>query len=113
VPFSVRPPFTRTDLDARVFVITPWLLHCCRGQWFDDTRRILTSWQAGPRGSIVVLTWDQDTGDVGRISDAEYPALRDIVGVLQGMGSRDGLDAAILHIVRDLPAPPTAARRLK
>jgi hypothetical protein len=113
VPFSVRPPFTRTDLTTRVFVVTPWLLHCCRGEWFEDTRRILEAWQAGPRGSIVVLTWDQDTGDVGRISDAEYPALRDIVSVLPGMKTRDALDAAILRIVRDLPAPPSASRRLK
>ncbi len=49
VPFSVRPPFTRVDLTGRAFIVTPWLLHCCRGQWFDDTRRILRDWEARPR----------------------------------------------------------------
>ena len=49
VPFSVRPPYTRTDLTERAFIITPWLLHCCRGQWLDDTQRILREWHAPPR----------------------------------------------------------------
>jgi hypothetical protein len=104
VPFSVRPPFTRVDLTARAFIVTPWLLHCCRGQWFDDTRRILRDWNARHgRAPIVVLRWNQETGALSRVTDREYPALRTLAEVLVELNSREALDSNILRIVQELP----------
>jgi len=101
VPFSVRPPYTRTDLTRRVAIVTPWLLHCCRGQWYDDTKRILTDWESHhDRAPIVVMRWDQDTGALSRLNDREYPALRSVVDVLQQLNSREALDANILRLVQ-------------
>jgi hypothetical protein len=104
VPFSVRPPFTRVDLTTRAFIVTPWLLHCCRGQWFDDTRRILHDWnERHGRAPIVVLRWNQDTGVLSRVTDREYPALRTLTDVLLELESREALDSNILRIVQQLP----------
>jgi hypothetical protein len=106
VPFSVRPPYTRVDLTEKVFIVTPWLLHCCRSQWFDDTRGILRTWTARHTSApIVVLRWDPETGAPARISDREYPPLRSLVPVLLELNSRDALDAAMLKIVEQLPVP--------
>jgi hypothetical protein len=104
VPFSVRPPFTRVDLTTRAYIVTPWLLHCCRGQWFDDTRRILQTWHArASHAPIVVLRWNQDTGALSRVTDREYPALRTLTEVLVDLSSREALDSNILRIVQELP----------
>jgi hypothetical protein len=104
VPFSVRPPFTRTDLTQRAFIITPWLLHCCRGQWLEDTQRILRDWHRRP-GPIVVLRWDPDTGQLSKVTEREYPALRTVADVLLQLDSREALDANILRMVEELPVP--------
>jgi len=104
VPFSVRPPYTRTDLTERAFIITPWLLHCCRGQWLEDTRRILGEWHAHP-GPVVVLRWDADTGQLSKVTEREYPALRTVAEVLLQLNSREALDANILRMVGELPRP--------
>ena len=105
VPFSVRPPFTRVDLTERAFIVTPWLLHCCRSQWFDDTRAILRRWKADRSGApIVVLRWDQETGVLSRATDREYPALRTLADVLVQLDSREALDSNILRMVEELPA---------
>jgi hypothetical protein len=109
VPFSVQPPFTRVDLTTRVFVISPWLLSCRRGQWFDDTRRTLQAWRSR-QGGIVVLRWDPETGALARVSDREYPALRSLVPVLLEIKNRDALAAAVLRIVNELAARGTATR---
>jgi hypothetical protein len=100
----VRPPFTRVDLTTRAFIITPWLLHCCRGQWFDDTRRILHDWDARrARAPIVILRWNEDTGALSRMTDREYPALRTLTEVLLELKSREALDSNILRLVEQLP----------
>ena len=104
VPFSVRPPYTRTDLTERAFIITPWLLHCCRGQWLDDTKRILHDWHAHP-GPVVVLRWDPDSGQLSKVTEREYPALRTVAEVLLQLDSREALDANILRMVEELPVP--------
>jgi hypothetical protein len=106
MPFPLKPPYTRVDLTTRVFLISPWLLHCCRNQWVDDTRRILQTWQDQHTGApVIVLRWDGDTGALSRITDREYPALRSLVPVLLQVRSRDALSAAVLKIVDDLPVP--------
>jgi hypothetical protein len=104
VPFSVKPPFTRVDLTERAFIVTPWLLHCCRGQWFDDTRRILRDWDARhARAPIVVLRWHPETGALSRVTDREYPALRTLAETLLELSSREALDSNILRLVAELP----------
>ena len=90
------------NLTERAFIITPWLLHCCRGQWLDDTKRILRDWHAHP-GPVVVLRWDRDSGRLSRVTEREYPALRTVTEVLLQLDSREALDANILRMVEELP----------
>jgi hypothetical protein len=99
-PFSFRPPFTPVDLTERAFIVTPWLLHCCRAQWFDDTRRTLREWHAGAgSGRIAVLRWNPETGALSRITDREYPDLRTIVQLLLDFDSREALEFNMLRLV--------------
>jgi heme/copper-type cytochrome/quinol oxidase subunit 2 len=106
MPFPMKPPYTRVDLTSRVFMVSPWLLHCCRNQWVDDTRRTLQAWQRrDPHAPVIVLRWDGDTGALSRITDREYPALKSLVPVLLEVRTRDELAAAVLKIVDDLPVP--------
>jgi hypothetical protein len=107
-PFAVKPPFTPVDLTARVSIVTPWRLHCCRDQWFDDTRRILRQWEKGTAAgaSIVVMRWDPETGTLSALTDREYPALRSVVAVLAELSSREVLDANILRLLEQVPARP-------
>lgn len=106
MPFPVKPPYTRVDLTTRVFMISPWLLHCCRNQWVDDTRRTLQTWQSRHADApVIVLRWDETSGALSRITDREYPALRSLVPVLLEVRTRDALSAAVLKIVDDLPVP--------
>jgi len=106
MPFPVKPPYMRTDLTTLVSMISPWLLHCCRNQWVDDTRRTLQTWQDRHGDApVIVLRWDGDTGALSRITDREYPALRSLVPVLLEVRNRDTLSAAVLKIVDDLPVP--------
>ena len=100
VPFSLRPPFMDVDLTERAFIVTPSVLHCCRSQWFDDTRRILSAWDAREGDApIVVLRWHPDTGALSRITDREYPALRTVAAVLPQLNSREALDSNIVRLV--------------
>ncbi len=106
MPFPVKPPYTRVDLTTRVFMISPWLLHCCRSQWVDDTRRTLQTWEGRQTDApVIVLHWDGTTGALSKITDREYPALRSLVPVLLQLRTRDALSAAVLKIVDDLPVP--------
>ena len=95
VPFSVRPPYTRTDSTGRAFIITPWLPHCCRGQWLDDTKRILHDWHAHPARS-----WSCAgirTAASFRRSPNARSCLEDRAEVLLQLDSREALDANILR----------------
>ena len=113
VPFSVRPPYTATDLTSRAFIVTPTLLHCCRRQWLDDTRQTLRTWAAQPQpGPVIALYFDPKTGAVSRRSDVEYPPLRGIVQTLvehdQTRVALDdivALDRSILRVLHELVAP--------
>ena len=109
LPFAARPPYTSTDLTARVLLVTPMRLHCCRHLWADHTRASIATWNAqAPSRPVVALGWDAETGARFRVSDREYPDLRTIVLALPGTGSPDALDQAMLrlmtHVVRGFPA---------
>ena len=53
---------------------------------------------------IVVLRWDPDTGQLSKVTEREYPALRTVAEVLLQLDSREALDANILrHGRRNCP----------
>ncbi|MBA2303986.1 MAG: hypothetical protein H0W08_15315 [Acidobacteria bacterium] len=102
-PFMAQPPYTRTDLTQRVYIVTPWRLHCCRGQWLAHTRRTLEEWNARrPPTPIVALAFDPRTGAVSRLTDAEYPGLRTLVPALREIDSLEALDRSLLRMLDQL-----------
>jgi hypothetical protein len=108
LPFAVRPPFTRTDLTSRAFIISPRALHCCSGQWFNDTKRHLRNWSTGPaQYSVTLLRWTEQPGSGGRVTSADNPALPDIARALLTIDHPGVLEANIQRMLRELiPAPP-------
>jgi hypothetical protein len=102
-PFVAKPPYATTDLTARATIVMPRLLHCCRGNWWDEeTRDALARWAAAP-GPIVALHISP-AGEVRRLSDSDEPQLRVLVDNLRTVPSGDNLDGAILDILRKLVA---------
>jgi hypothetical protein len=103
VPFNFQPPYTQSDLTQRVYIVSPWRLHCCRSLWADYTRRTLRAWAArGDHPPIVVLYASPRTGAISRLTDRDYPALRSLIPVLLTMESREAIDKAILDILERL-----------
>jgi len=103
LPFAAQPPFTRTDLAERVSIVSPVLLDCCRDQWMARTRRILHTWSQRDSAPAVALRWDARTGAYSRLTDREDPALRNEVMALLDATSSEGLDRAMLTILRRVP----------
>lgn len=108
LPFAVRPPYTRTDLTSRAFIVSPRALHCCSGQWFNDTRRHLRNWSTGPaQEAVTLLRWSDQPGSGGRVTSADNPALPDIARALLTIDQPAVLEANIQRLLRELvPAPP-------
>lgn len=105
LPFAVRPPFTNADVTARSFIISPRELHCCRQQWFDETRQLLRAWTDGPgQNSVVLLRIDEQTGAPVRLSTAEQPSLPAIARTLLGVEDPDLLDLSIRRLLESLSA---------
>jgi hypothetical protein len=106
LPFSVQPPFERTDLTRRAFFVSPRALSCCPSHWFDDTRQSLREWSAGGgRSSTVVLRWDPETGAVARASEADVPQLPVLSRGLLDIARPDELDRNLRRMVDVLPMP--------
>jgi hypothetical protein len=102
-PFPARPPYATMDLTTRASIVTPRLLHCCRGQYWDkDTRAALQSWALS--GAPIIALHVSPAGEVRRLTDAEDPQLRTLVRYLPGIPSADNLDGAILDLLRKLVA---------
>lgn len=102
LPFATRPPFTRTDLSERVFIIAPRPLYCCAGQWFADTRRTLTAWSTGPaRDSAVALRWDPDTAALARVTERERPDLPSLARALLDLDQKT-LDVTMRRMIEIL-----------
>jgi hypothetical protein len=99
LPVAARPPFASGDLTKRVFIISPRELHCCRQQWFEDTRRTLEAWAAGPAsGSVAVLRVDERAA-AGHLSSSEQPSLPEIARTLSDVRDPDLLDQAIRRLL--------------
>ncbi len=104
LPFAVRPPFTDTDLTTRAFIISPRELHCCRQQWFSDTKRVLRSWRSGPRGdSVLVMRVHEGTGAAVTLSSSEHSSLPAIARTLLEVEDPDLLDLGIRRLLDQLP----------
>jgi hypothetical protein len=100
MPFAVRQPYQRTNLDERVFFIFPRALSCCTAPWFEDTRRTIRAWQAASgRESVIGLKWNQETGALARVSGAENPQLGALIGSLLDMEKPDELDKNLRRII--------------
>lgn len=98
IPFAMRPPFVPDDLTARVFVVTPNPLWCCRSEWFDQTRRTLRAWSEKPGAPMIAMRWDSETGALSRVSDREEPVLRAMVPLLLDLSTSEALDSAIVRM---------------
>ncbi|HEY3158952.1 MAG TPA: hypothetical protein VGJ78_08345 [Vicinamibacterales bacterium] len=106
VPHSLRPPFTRTDLTKRIFVISDSADHCCEAvQWNDYTRTALRAWQdRTDRPPVVALYWNPMTGRMSRVADRDDPQLRTLASLLLETDSRETLDSAIRGFLNDYVA---------
>jgi hypothetical protein len=103
LPYSVRPPFVRADLGARVFIISPRALSCCPSQWFEETRAALTQWSAGAaRESAVALRWDAETGALSRSASPDMPQLPALARALLDMRQPDELDTNLRRMLLEL-----------
>jgi hypothetical protein len=108
LPLVARPPFSSEDLTKRVFIVSPWLLHCCRTEWLDDTHRTLRAWSGQPvLKPILILHWDNVNGRLSRLTDTDYPDLRTAIPVLIEENTVDYLDRLILRLTNELAPRPT------
>jgi hypothetical protein len=104
LPFAVRAPFQPTDLGARVFIISPRALACCSVAWFEETRRALRAWSAGPAaGSAIALRWDPESGALFRASAEESPQVASLARSLLEMSQPDELDGNLRRMLEVLP----------
>jgi hypothetical protein len=103
LPFSVRPPFVRTDLRDRVFIVSPRALSCCGAQWPDETRETIKRWSNGRMPeSVVFLRWDENTGALARATSTENPQLPVLVRALTHVTNVEDLDANIWRMLQEL-----------
>jgi hypothetical protein len=106
LPFSVRPPFVRTDLTQRVFIISPRALSCCTAPWFEQTRKALREWSAGRnRGVAVALRWDTETGALSRATATDTPQLPVLARALLEMKRPEELDQNLRRMLDILTVP--------
>jgi len=104
LPFVLRPPFVSAEVQGRALVVSPHLLHCCRGQWEGVTRETLRVWLAREdRPPAVALRWDARTGALFRLTEREEPYLRGVLAVLVDTDSAASLDRGILSLADRLP----------
>jgi hypothetical protein len=103
LPFAVRPPYQRTDLRDRVFIISPRALSCCTGPWYEETRQAIRAWSSGgSRDSAVALRWDPHTGALSRATGVDTPQLVALIRALAEMRA-DDLDSNLHRMLDILP----------
>jgi len=106
VPYSVRPPFTPTDVTTRVSVISDSSDHCCNAiLWEEYTRTRLREWHGrSDRPPVVALFWNPQTQRMTRVSDADDPQLRTLAGLLLEAKNREALDGILRGLLTDYVA---------
>jgi hypothetical protein len=113
LPFVARPPFAPEDLTRRVRIITPQLLHCCRGQWEDYTRATVRAWTAeSPRPPALALYWDERTGELSRVTDAQAPDLSTILTLLTDIDGAEAMNDTLVRMLRELVAGRATATNI-
>ena len=86
LPFAVRPPYQRTDLRSRAFIISPRALSCCTAPWFEETRQTIRNWSAGAaRDSVIAMRWDRETGKLSQVDGRDVPQLAVLIRSLLDM----------------------------
>jgi hypothetical protein len=104
LPFAIRRPFQRTNLDERVFIISPRALSCCTAPWFDETRGTIRKWATGgTRDSAVALSWDQETGELKRATGDDNPQLPILIRSLLDMSRPEELDTNLRRMLETFP----------
>ena len=104
LPFAIRRPFQRTNLDERVFIISPRALSCCTAPWFDETRGTIREWATGgTRDSAVALSWDQETGELKRATGDDNPQLPVLIRSLLDMSRPEELDTNLRRMLETFP----------
>jgi hypothetical protein len=75
IPFTVQPPFMKSDLSNRLIVVCPFLIYATLPNlWFEDMQRLL--WRADERRlPIVVMRWDSRSGDLTRRTNVDMSDL--------------------------------------
>ena len=103
LPFAATPPFARTDLTQRVSVISGASLYCCApSQWDAYTREHLRTWLSRPTHTpVIAMHWDQRSGALTYLSDANDPALRTLIELLLQSDDSTALDANILRLTNE------------
>jgi hypothetical protein len=96
-PFVLQPPYTATDLSARVALVTPFRLHCCGPeQWDAYTRRTLERWIEAPGAPpLIALHLAEATGDVSKLTIEEYPDFRVLMRITAETDSWQAMNASI------------------
>jgi hypothetical protein len=105
-PHAFRPPFTRSDLTRRVWIVSDSSLHCCAAaQWDGYTRAALDAWRSAPtRRPAVAMSWDSKTARLSRVSDVDDPQLDTLIALLAKTDSRETLDSAIRGLLKNFVA---------
>jgi hypothetical protein len=113
LPFAARPPFASSDLTRDVTFVYHSSLHCCPANlWEPYTREALRAWlDRADRAPVIALYWNPQTGELSRVSDAEEPYLRSLVGVLLRTAGVPSLDEAIKDTAEEFVAPHRAGGR--
>lgn len=113
LPFVAKPPFTRTDLTERVFVIGEAKLYCCPAdQWNAATRAHVQAWLDHPsHPPVIAMHWDADTGRLARLSDVDDPALRTATALLLQTSDAAGFDWNLRRLLQEFVAVHRAATR--
>jgi hypothetical protein len=104
LPFAARPPYQRTDLYHRVFIVSPRALSCCTAPWFEETRRAITAWSAGAgRDSAIALRWAPDSGALFQANSVDTPQLPVLIRSLLDVPRADDLDNILIRMLDVLP----------
>jgi hypothetical protein len=100
LPHAIRPPFTTWDVTSRVRVISHSSIHCCPANvWEPYTRDALRQWADDPaRPPALALHWDQETGQLSRLSGQDDAFLRSLVLMLRETREIASLDRVMLDI---------------
>lgn len=105
LPFVARPPYASADHWARLTVISPRGLHCCRAQWEGYTREAVARWESAGTRAVVAVFWDAETGALSRVTSAQDSSLGPTLSVVVQAQGPLALDRSIVEFLRTLVAP--------